>query len=334
MTPLEDILRSIGPEYKKWATVAIAEPNAGPEQWHWYHQRGDGLERDFWPASTIKLYAAIAALERLAQSGFTATHTTVIFERQASDGRWILDTARSMVEMLSEVFIRSSNPDYTLLLRITGIDWINTRFLIPEKGFPHSALMRGYVVATARPFAYVREEPQRITLMDSATHRTERWEHTWSGRFYAEERGCTIIDARTGNVTSTREAVECLRRLICHPALPAGERYAITQEQWQTLMHGHAGCVGMEVRNDDSGPFAWTDAAEKVFPKARFYHKCGTISNYAMDLAAIDDSAHSGKLILMMPVIAAGGATKPISGETFVTQMARAICEAVRDGRL
>jgi hypothetical protein len=41
-----------------------------------------------------------------------------------------LDYARTMPEMLSEVFLRSCGVDYTLLLRLVGIDRINTELLI------------------------------------------------------------------------------------------------------------------------------------------------------------------------------------------------------------
>ena len=100
------------------------------------------------------------------------------------------------------------------------------------------------------------------------------------------------------------------------------------------MVHGGGGFCGLETRNADSGPTAWTKAAELVFPKSRFYHKCGVISNYAMDLAYVDDSAHSGKRFLLMPVIAAGSETKPAGGEALVSEMARVICAAVKAGRL
>ncbi len=62
--------------------------------------------------------------------------------------------------------------------------------------------MRGYV--KARPWAYVREEPQRIRLFAPDGTRSEPIEHTWSGRSWSRERGATVIDAATGNVTSPR----------------------------------------------------------------------------------------------------------------------------------
>jgi Beta-lactamase enzyme family len=336
MAVLDEILAPVAPSLDRWASVCVLEPNDGPTVAHWYHTRDDGTRRDFWPASTIKVYAAVAALEALEARGF-GLESVVIFERRATaGGPWRTDTARSIKEMLSEVFRRSSNEDYTLLLRIPGLDVMNRHFLTPERGFPHSALMRGYVSADVRPYGYRREEAQRITLMDPS--RPDRapvcTEHVWSGRAYAGERGCTVIDPELGNVTSTYELVDCLRRLLCHESLPLEERFRLSQPMVDFLRSGGEGFTGLETRDPDSGPTGWTDGVDAVFPQARFYHKCGLISNYAMDLAAVDDRAASGKWFIFCPVIHAGHATTPVNGEILTAQMSRRIAEAVRDGRL
>jgi hypothetical protein len=324
---LDAAIDAIAPEVKKWASVCVVTTNGEgtPEfTWHQYGETGEAT--DFWPASTIKLYAAIAALELLEERGLPL-ETTAIFEHREADGPWVVDCARTMREMLHAVFRRSSNEDYTLLLRLVGIDRINTHFLIPQRGFPHSALMRGYVLG--RPYGYVREEAQRITLR-GADRRIERVEHTWSGRFYAQERGGTIIDARTGNVTSARELAECLRRVIFHEHLPPAERYEISAEALAFLRFGGAGLSGLETTEPASSPLAWKDAADAVFPAARFFHKCGVISNYALDLAFVDDAADTGKRFIVVPVVAAGSASKPESGELLVSRMARVISEWVK----
>ena len=225
---LDAALDAIGPGIKKWASICVVStlPDGAPS-FTWHEYRDSGAATDFWPASAIKLYTAVAALELIEERGLPLD-TAAIFEHREGDGRWVLDCARTMREMLSAIFRRSSNEDYTLLLRLVGIDRINTRFLIPERGFPHSALMRGYVLG--RPYRFPREEAQRITLRSADGAKSEQIEHVWAGRFYAEERGCTVIDAKTGNVTSARELAECLRRVLFHEQLPAQERYRVGAE--------------------------------------------------------------------------------------------------------
>ena len=325
---LDAAIDRIAPDVKKWATVCVIDSAAeSAPQFTWRDYRNTGQATDFWPASTIKLYVVVAALELLNERGFADATTSVTFERRTERGVWVLDCARGVREMIGEVFRRSSNEDYTLLLRLVGVDRINTHFLIPERGFPHSALMRGYVKGA--PYGYRLSEPQRVTLR-AIDGRTTSLEHTWSGRFYAEERGGTVIDARTGNVTSPRELAECLRRVLFHEHLPLGERYRLTPDQLALLRNGDGVFCGLETKDQASGPSAWKGGAETVFPAARFFHKSGVISNYALELAFVDDSLDSGKRFILVPVVHAGSETKPESGEKIVAQMARAISQWVK----
>ncbi len=285
---LDAALDRVAPELKKWACVCTVAPGPGPDKvpaftWHDYRQTAG--RTDFWPASTIKLYAVVAALELLNEHEHGhGLDSVVSFEHRTGAGAWQLDCARTMREMISEVFRRSSNEDYTLLLRMTGVDRINTQFLTPARGFPSSALMRGYV--KERPWVYVREEAQRIRLSAADGSHGVVVEHTWSGRFYAEERGCTVIDAKTGNVTSPRELAECLRRIFFHEHLPEAERYRLTAEQVEFLRHGGGGFTGLETQAVESGPSSWVPAVQAAFPKARYFHKSGVISNVFTQLFA------------------------------------------------
>jgi hypothetical protein len=89
---------------------------------------------------------------------------------------------------------------------------------------------------------------------------------------------------------------------------------------------------GLETKGKDSGPIAWENGVEKVFPKAKFFHKCGTISSYALEVAFVDDSAESGKKFILVPAVEAGSDTKPVRGEKLVGEMALAIAEWVKAG--
>lgn len=326
---LDEVIDPISPSLKKWATVCIVTdgPDGAPV-FTWHDYRETGFAKDFWPASCVKIYTVIAGLELLNERGFPLD-STVTFEHREKDGGWVLDCSRSMREMCSEIFRRSSNEDYTLLLRMVGIDRINTQFFTPEKGFPHTALMRGYVLG--RPYGYVREEPQRITLM-AIDGRREVFEHTWSGHSYSEDRGATIFDSKTGNVTSPRELAESLRRILFHEQIPVAERYRLTSEQLSLVRIGGAGLTGLETINTDSGPYSWKDGLDAVFPKARFLHKCGSISSYTLETAYLDDSKESGRRFILVPVVAAGTDTKPEPGKPIVSKMSRAIGEWIRDG--
>ncbi|MBK8975887.1 MAG: serine hydrolase [Planctomycetes bacterium] len=292
--PLESILADVHPDVRKWASVArVAHPDAEP-RFTWFHLGDSADAVDFWPASTIKIYAVVAVVEWLNEQELPL-ESTISFERRGANGAWILDCARTVPEMISEVFRTSSNEDYTLLLRTLGIDHVNTRFLIPAKGFPHSALMRDYV--THRPIVYENDEPQRITVWP-ADGEAKRFEHSWSGISYAEARGATVLSSTTGNCTSTRELADCLRRIVFHDALPESERFAITSEQARLIRDGdpQRGVWGLE--NRLAGDYGWSGSGEVVFPEARYFHKAGLISSYCLDVCYLSDAASDTHLIL------------------------------------
>ena len=286
---LDGLIDGIDPDVPKWVTVVEVggEPEAPPFTWH--HYRDSETAIGFWPASTIKLYAAVRALERLNE--LEMPFDVALHFEHREDDVWVLDCARSVKEMLSEVFRRSSNEDYTLLLRFCGIDDINTKFLVPERGFPQSVLMRGYVLG--RPYEYIRKEPQRITLIaqDGAKKVVE---HEWSGHSYSKERGATVISETTGNCTSTAELAECMRRVMFHEAIPEAERYNLTDEQARFLREGGKGYSGMK---SDSG-YSWKNAVDKVFPNATYYRKTGMISRYHLDIAYFADPDTGVRFIL------------------------------------
>ncbi len=319
---LDTALAAVAPDLEKWAAVILVEGAGAETTFEHYQYQQTAESQNFWPASCIKLYVMVAALECLTEHGLELD-TVVSFERQV-EGQWQLDCARSVREMLSEVCRRSSNEDYTLLLRWLGVEHLNTKFFTAAKGFTKSALMRGYA-GIGRPYGYALEQPQRIALRDVGSGKEVKLEHTWSGRFYSEERGGTIIDAKRGNVTTAAELAECLRRVMFHEILPEAERYRLTPVQLAFLRAGAGGFYGLKTINPDSGPFAWTKAIETVFPQAKFYHKCGVISNYALETAYVDDAHDSGKRFILVPVINAGLTTKPASGEPLIGQMAKAI---------
>lgn len=313
---LDDLLGDISPDVKKWATVVLVKGEFSEPAFEWFHYRDSAEAVDFWPASTIKIYTVVAALEYINELG-VPTDCALVFERK-NDDRWILDSARTMREMISEVFRRSSNEDYTLLLRFVGIDRINTKFLIPERGFPHSALMRDYI--THRPPLYVNEEPQRITLYARETEPV-RVEHCWSGVSYAKQRGATVLSSTTGNCTSTRELAECLRRIMFHRVLPPSQRYRLTDEQVRFITEGGDGLTGLN--NKEASPYAWKDSVDTVFPDARFFHKGGLISTYSLDVAYIDDEKSDTRFIVALAAASGDPST--------VRQMAKRIAEWIRD---
>jgi hypothetical protein len=97
------------------------------------------------------------------------------------------------------------------------------------------------------------------------------------------------------------------------------------------LRYGSGPYSGLETVDSESGPSGWTKAVKEVFPQARYFHKAGLISNYALDAAYVDDSAHSGKRYIFVAAVHAGYASEPVQGEPLVGEMARAIALWVKN---
>ncbi len=322
---LDAAMDAVAPGIRKWATLCLLKPKSGPDapmEFDWIDYRDTGHRTDFWPASTVKLFTAIAACELL-HAKQLPLDTTTTFAHE-SGGNWHTDCARTVREMISEVFRRSSNEDYTLLLRLCGIDELNQSFLTPERGFPATALMRGYTADA--PWRYGQKERQRITLQATPTLAPVVREHQWSGRDYGAERGITVLFSENGNLTSTRVLCDCLRRVLFHPDLPREERFRISDEQAHFLKHGGPdGFHGLESHLGPQGPTVWQKAWAEVFPRAKHYQKLGLISNYALDLCCIDDRAQGGPCFLLATALNAGHATRPREGEQLASDLTRAI---------
>ena len=159
-----DLVRS---DEDAWAYFIYVDRTAGTPQFVRQSYADRSAQVDFWPASTIKMYTATAALELLSDWG-ASIDSEATFYRQ-TNGVWVEDITLSFREIIHRTFNCSSNQTYTLLLRFAGLDWINSEFFVRENGFQETALMRGYVTSTERPYGYVQRELQRIIVRDQWT---------------------------------------------------------------------------------------------------------------------------------------------------------------------
>ena len=94
----------------------------------------------FWPASMVKLVAAVGALATLRGHGLTGS-ARVSF----TDGRGAWSGPVS--NLCSSALTHSNNVAYDRLMKIAGFDEINDRLLNAKDGFPFMAMQRAYDVA-------------------------------------------------------------------------------------------------------------------------------------------------------------------------------------------
>ncbi|HJV08262.1 MAG TPA: serine hydrolase, partial [Acidimicrobiales bacterium] len=201
-TSLEAALAAAGYRLPPGAGVYAAKvtKEAGGLAYEDYQAGIGALGTAFWPASSIKVLAAVAALEYVGQQGFTGD-ATVAF------GNGTPRTIRSIYDAAIRV---SDNAAYDLLVEIAGLDYLNGTFLTPARGFPATVIQRSYTVG-----GNLRTNPA-LTL-------------TEGGRK-------VVVPARTGKVDAScpqgqcsnlYEMSESVRRVVLHNEIPEAERFKL-----------------------------------------------------------------------------------------------------------
>jgi hypothetical protein len=264
------------PGQRIWAYVISVTQNSDGHQFISRDYTPTENQIDFWPASTIKMYTATAALELLNQEGFSID--AVLTFHRLINGEWVEEISMSLREIVRRTFGCSSNETYTLLLRFAGIDWLNREFFTPRNGFQSTALMRDYVSDDARPWRYNLQESQRITISEGV--RESSREHQWSGRSYADEVGCTVYNgAGTANCTSAHDMAEHMRRVIFQEYLPLTERFEINA----STLNWYRGASGEAILNNTGGEDCGGPVYAgilNVFDQPILHHKEGLVTEY------------------------------------------------------
>ena len=184
------------PEHANVYAVRVIE---GPEGrvYEQFEAGGGALAGDFWPASSIKVLAALGALDFARSLGFTGAATVAFDDGLPSQ------TLRSIYE---PAIRDSSNYDYDLLVRIAGVDHLNDEFLTARNGFPVTSISRSY---GGLPFdespAMVFEEGDR--------------------RAYVPVRKSERTPECEGNCSNLFEMAESVRRIVLHDEIPPEQRF-------------------------------------------------------------------------------------------------------------
>ena len=213
---------------------------------------GGALAANFWPASSVKVLAAVGALEFVGAQGFTGA-ATVRF------GSGPPRTIRSIYDGAVRI---SSNPDYDLLVRLAGVEWLNNQFLTPARGFPATVIQKSYTAGGS-----VRSTPT-VTLSEAG--RTA----TIPARTAARDPGCAQV-----NCSNLFEMSESVRRVVLHREIPEAERFRISEVDAAALTDALLGAEG------------WFEpaVARTLGPTARIYGKPGWVpANDCLDVALIE----------------------------------------------
>lgn len=162
----------------------------------------------YWPASTVKVMAAVGALWTLGDLGLTGA-AAVSF---SDDDGVYSGTVAKLYDAALEV---SDNVAYNRLMEIAGFTEINEQYLVPAQGLPKMILQRRYTHPL--PGSNLRTSPEIAYAEGSA-----------SGTIplrvgQAQYPACPD----EGNCVTLFELLDILRRVTLHDELPAADRFPL-----------------------------------------------------------------------------------------------------------
>ncbi|MBW2461959.1 MAG: serine hydrolase [Deltaproteobacteria bacterium] len=187
----------------------------------WFSLGHSGLtpsHEHFWPASTIKVMTAIAALETLHEYGLTGA---AILTFEDLDGRYH-GPAKEIIRLAIQV---SNNPAYNRTVLIAGMRNINET-VFPRWGLHDTIMQRRYT------------RPEGVTDLALRTSPAIRYREG-GRRGTIPERIAPHLYGRcpaAGNCTSLYELLSVMRRVTLHHELPAAERFNLSDED-VTVIH-------------------------------------------------------------------------------------------------
>jgi hypothetical protein len=207
-------LASAGIELPEGANVLAARIYGGGASpaYQFYEAGGGAFTESFYPASSVKLLAALGAIDYVATWGFT--------------GGAAVNGGATLREIYDAAIRWSSNDDYDELVRIAGADRLNLEFL-PAHGFGSTVIQESYGwwgdVALS-PAMVLTEGDRQVELPERAAQ----------GLY-----GCEGL-----NCSSLFDLSDAVRRIVLDAELPAEERFAIAPADVVALQEALLGAEG------------------------------------------------------------------------------------------
>jgi Beta-lactamase enzyme family len=233
---------------------------------------GGPYDSSFWPASSIKVIAAIGALEYLRTLGFTGGATV------ASAGGWTSSVRDLYVTALRD----SSNEAYDRLVQIAGVDWLNQDFLA-DNGFPVTVIQRSYSGEGVASAAMTVAEGDRSVDVPA--------------RDPDPDADYGVPDA--GNRSDLYEMVNAVRRVTLDAELPPADRLGLAPDDLAAMSQALL----------DSEGFVDPGVARALGDDALVYNKPGWAPGEAcVDVGLVVDPATGNRWLIGVASPDDGGA--------------------------
>lgn len=165
---------------------------------------------DWNAASTIKLFSALAAAERIKAKGFDSRASVTFFDRA--------HTETTVEALLKASLIKSDNIAHNRLAQLAGYDWMNGRTL-KKRGLSKSAIHRPYETSRWIPMTGARtfKSSPKIVLRRGKKTRT----------LPARTSKGTYTCKHSAACSSMADLARGMARLMLDEQLPRGKRFNI-----------------------------------------------------------------------------------------------------------
>lgn len=232
----------------------------------WYDYRGTSDDRDdWWPASSIKIYAAVAALERARAMGFSP-RATVTYHYDD-------DTFRARLrDIVRLALVPSNNQAFNRLVELVGHDRLNRRFFTEENGLGDTVFLRAYSGAIRDPetgHGTNRHSPRII--IEQGRRQRELEARVGTGSYECPD---------LGNCTTLRDLAESIRRVMMHDHLPEEQRFDLGEEELELLRE----TLGADRREHGQLLVEAVQAGFGPDARLRIYHKPGYAYRWTSDV--------------------------------------------------
>lgn len=266
--------------FKAWVVLVEGDADNG-FVYRPFDYAGTSTDRtNWWPASSVKVFPAVAAMERVRAWGMDV-HANVTFHYDGGDRTLPLS------QLVQRAVGPSDNLAFDRLVEIAGAEYLNGSFFSAAHGLPDTVLLRSYkhrVKAPSERGEGSNRHSPRITLRQGKSTKVVDERNDTKRRGAS---GCHGVDRSNrhraasagaeGNCTTLRDLTEIIRRVVMHDLIPPAERFDLGIYEREVLIE--------TLRSQRSRGNGVSDPLVEAFRgrPAVAYHKAGYAGKWFSD---------------------------------------------------
>ncbi|MFN3202659.1 MAG: LysM peptidoglycan-binding domain-containing protein [Bradymonadia bacterium] len=228
-----------------------------------FQWKSTGDDTHWNPASTIKLFSGVAALDYLRSRGFGVNTSATFYDKKGGPKSY------RVADLIADALGPSNNIAHNRLSQLAGYDWMNGRVLA-RKGAPTAAIHKPYEKSRWLPLTgadHFRTSP-KIKLRQGSKKRTI------PSRSSKKTYACKYSSA----CASLEDLAEVMRRLMLHEQIPSSQRYNLGIRELRAIRNA--------LKSNRKRGMEIVKGIESRFKKGQvaFYHKPGFSENWMSDV--------------------------------------------------